>query len=185
MSTADWPGRLFREPLVQPDHRSCGAAVLVVSRVLTDHEYGEQLAAAASVPQMFREEVLATHRRVTRPVLRGRPQIPWPRALGTPPWAVARELGGHEVRWIRTSAASGYDAIRDATRDHHPVPVYVGNRWLPRHVVLALGEVEGSIRCYDPAWGRLVDIDRSAFTRSRLAVAGWDHPWWAILPGRR
>lgn len=182
--TADWPARVFRSSLVQPDRRSCGAAVLVVCRMLDDHAYGEYLAAADSVPDRFRAEVLATHRRVTGPVLRGRMQLPWPRALGTPPWAVARELGGRDVRWVRTDPGAGYDAVLAATRGRHWVPIYVGSRWLPRHVVLALGEVDGAIRCYDPARGRLVDVGRHAFAHHRVDVAGWDHAWCAVLPER-
>ena len=86
------------------------------------------------------------------------------------------------MRWVRTRPARGYDEIVAATRDHHPVPVYVGNRWLPRHVVLALGEAEGGLRCYEPARGRLVDVNRAAFGSRRLGVAGWSHAWWAVLP---
>ena len=83
--SSDWPVRVFGQPLVQPDQRSCGAAVLVVARMLADHGYGREVAAAESVTARFREEVLATHRRVTAPVEGGRLQVPWPRALGTPP----------------------------------------------------------------------------------------------------
>jgi hypothetical protein len=174
---------VFREPLVQPDRRSCGATVLVVARMITDPAYGEYIADAPSVRQRFREEVLAMHRRVTGPVdVRGRMQLPWPRALGTPPWAVANQLGDRRVRWIRLRPGSGYDAILAATREHRPVPVYVGNTWLPRHVVLALGEAEGRLRCYEPAHGRLVDVDRAAFTTRRLSLAGWGVAWCAVLP---
>ena len=73
--------------LRQPDQRSCGAACLVVARMLLDPAYAD-LAARA-----FRPEVLGMHGRVTGPVdARGALQVPWPRALGTPPWAVARQL---------------------------------------------------------------------------------------------
>ncbi len=183
----DWPQRVFRERLVQPDRVSCGATCLVVARMIEDHAYGERIGAAASIPDEFRAEVLAMHRRVTGFVDHGRLQLPWPRALGTPPWAVARELGewepdGRRVRWIRIAPAAGYDAVVAATRARRPVPVYVGNVWMPRHVVLALGEERGRLRCYEPARGRLVDLGREDFRRSRLGVAGWDHAWSAVLP---
>jgi hypothetical protein len=178
----DWPERVFRERLVQPDRVSCGATVLVVARMILDHEYGEHIGAAPSVPDRFREEVLAMHRRVTSAVDRGHLQLPWPRSLGTPPWAVARQLGDHEVRWIRTSPGPGYDAVVAATRRRQPVPVYVGSRWLPRHVVLALGEHDGALRFYEPARGRLMDVSRAEFATGRVGLAGWDHAWWAILP---
>jgi hypothetical protein len=178
----DWPERVFRELLVQPDRVSCGATCLVVARMIQDHEYGEYIGSAPSVPDRFREEVLAMHRRVTGPVNDGQPQLPWPRALGTPPWAIARQLGNRDVQWIRTSPASGYDAVVAATRQRQPVPVYIGSRWLPRHVVLALGEADGLLRFFEPARGRLMDVGREEFRRSRLGLAGWDHAWWAVLP---
>ena len=98
--TEDWPERVFRERLVQPDRVSCGATCLVVARMIEDHAYGEYIGAAPSVADRFRAEVLAMHRRVTAPADGGRLQVPWPRALGTPPWAVARQLGDRDVRWL-------------------------------------------------------------------------------------
>lgn len=180
--TENWPERVFRERLVQPDRVSCGATCLVVARMIEDHSYGEYIGSAPSVPERFREEVLAMHRRVTAPVDHGRIQLPWPRALGTPPWAVARQLGDRDVRWIRTSPASGYDAVVAATRDRKPVPVYIGSARLPRHVVLALGEERGRLRFFEPASGHLRDVGREEFHRSRIGLAGWDHAWWAVLP---
>ncbi|WP_395696151.1 hypothetical protein [Nocardioides sp.] len=180
--TEDWPQRVFAERLVQPDRVSCGATCLVMARLVTDAGYGERLGAAPSVVEAFREEVLAMHRRVTSTVTDGRWQVPWPRALGTPPWAVAGQLGDRQVHWIRTAPAAGYDAIVAAVRRRQPVPVYVGSRWLPRHVVLALGEEDERLRCYEPARGHLVDVSRADFRRARLGLAGWDHAWWAVLP---
>ena len=184
--TEDWPERVFRERLVQPDRVSCGATCLVVARMILDHRYGEDIGTSASVPDRFRAEVLAMHTRVTRPVADGRLQVPWPRALGTPPWAVARqmsELGPRDVRWIRTDPDAGYGAIAAATAERQPVPVYIGSRWLPRHVVLALGEVGGSLRFFEPASGRLVDVTHRELAEGRVGLAGWDHAWWAVLPG--
>ncbi len=77
--------------LVQPDQRSCGAAVLVAAELLRTPSY----AALASTPGGFRTEVLSMHRRVTSAHdVSGRLQLPWPQALGTPPWAIARQLTG-------------------------------------------------------------------------------------------
>lgn len=136
----------------QPDGFTCGPSVVVVA---------QQLAEGLPGPSAdFAERVLATHRRI-----RGR----WPRLLGTPPWAVARELGGElggRVRWIR---GRGYGAVLAALP--RPVPVYLGSRWLPRHVVLALGERDGEPLVYDPARGAVVPI-----TSSR-----WRTAWWAVV----
>ena len=126
----------------QPDHRTCGPSVVVVAEGLP-----------GPWPH-FREDVLAMHRRLNRV---------WPRALGTTPWAVARELGGR---------------VRPYRREHvlaalpHPVPVYLGSRWLPRHVVLVLDQRDGEPVVYDPALGALVPI----------SAAAWPQPWCAVLP---
>lgn len=209
------PASVLGARLVQPDQRSCGAAVLVVARALLDRGYAELLvsgrhpgtglALPGSLAGRFRREALAMHARVTGPVdAAGRLQVPWPRALGTPPWAVARQLsatGGSVV--AGGSATAGpprvdhrvvpawpdrgalLNRILAATAEGRPVPVYVGNRWAPRHVVLFLGGSAGrgdGLRCYDPARGWVVDLDRRAFVRGRLGLGRWDRPWFAVLP---
>ncbi|MBA2953963.1 hypothetical protein GON03_06490 [Nocardioides sp. MAH-18] len=127
----------------QPDSRTCGPSCVVVAEGLP-----------GPWPD-FDARVLAMHRRLNRV---------WPRALGTTPWAIARKLGGRRVRRYRT--AEVLDALP------RPVPVYLGSRWLPRHVVLVLDERDGEPVAYDPARGVLAPIGTS----------GWKHTWWAILP---
>lgn len=161
-------------PLRQPDARSCGAAVTVVHRMLTDPDYADH------VHDDFADEVLATHRRLTgwrHPA--GGLQVPWPRALGTPPWSIAQELtyrtrAAHSVRWIapwRRDVA--LEALREALVAA-PVPLYVGNRWLPRHVVLVVGP---DLLTYNPASGGTVRLDPEAFLAAALPFSRWTHPW--------
>ena len=133
----DWPR--------QPDSRTCGPSVLVVAEDLS-----------GPWPD-FEERVLAMHRRVNRF---------WPRALGTTPWAVARELDGRVRRFRRDEVI--------AALAHGPVPVYLGTRWLPRHVVLALEMQNDGLRVYDPARGAVVLIGSSR----------WKVPWWSVVPTR-
>ncbi len=178
-----WAAEAFGRRLVQPDQRSCGATVLVVARMLTDPGYAGFVGTAAS----FRDEVLAMHRLVTSPAdVRGRFQLPWPRALGTPPWAVARQLEGttrldHPVRLLVVGDREpAYDEIVAVTARRLPVPVYVGTRWLPRHVVLALGETRTGLRFYEPSAGRLVDVSRASFLAGTVDLAGWDVPWFSV-----
>jgi len=164
----------------QPDRRSCGAAVLVAARALADPSY----AATVADPARFRGEVLALHRRVTGVTdARGRLQLPWPRALGTPPWAVARQLEA-TVDASYSTRFAGFDRVAAATA-HGPVAVYVGNRWLPRHVVLVSRVADGDLRTYEPASGRWVDVTRAGFEGRSLRLGGWDRAWFSVLPARR
>lgn len=154
--------------LRQPDARSCGAASTVMAAALRDAALAERVTA----PGGFDAEVLAAHRRLTRLVLHARPQLPWPRVLGTPPWAVARELGAlcgvphrtRVVRWSRTPTGPVAGAV------------YVGSRWLPRHVMLVL---DGQpTRCYNPATGQVRPLDDPR-------LSSWRTRWFEITPRAR
>jgi hypothetical protein len=136
----------------QPDSRTCGPSVVVVVEGLP-----------GPWPR-FREDVLAMHRRLTGLRTKdGGLQLPWPRVFGTPPWAVRHQLGGR-VRRYRTAEVLAALPL--------PVPVFLGSRWLPRHVVLVLDERDGEPLIYDPARGAVVPI----------SVSRWRHRWWAVLP---
>jgi len=167
----------FGPALRQPDQTSCGAACVVVARLL-------RLPASSGT---FAADVLEEHRRLVRPVSRsGRAQLPWPAALGTPPWAVADALGSIEgvryrTRLARWSRPSAYASVSAAVADH-PVALYIGSKTLPRHVVLAIGSSSAGLSVYDPASGGLVTVPREWFVDATLHVAGWDVPWFAVLP---
>ncbi len=159
----------------QPDRRTCGAAVLVMARMLGEPAYARWVRGAADPAARFGDEAIRTHRRTNR--VSGL-RLPWPRALGTQPWALARELPGRQrvslVRdrsraWQRTIAAD------------RPVPWYVGNRLLPRHVVLVTGrDSDDRVRVYEPHSGATVRVTREAFVAGRLGLAGWDRPWFLL-----
>jgi len=184
-SLGAWAARLLAAHPRQPDQRSCGASVLVVERALRDEGYAQLLVDGAGA-QRFRAEALGMHRRTTGPVsLSGRLQVPWPRALGTPPWAIAGQLsaarGPQVVRWgLRRATLLG--AILTAVRSGVAVPLYVGSRWLPRHVVLVVGADDERLSCYEPNSGRLQSVPRHAFRDGSLGLAGWSRPWCAVLP---
>jgi hypothetical protein len=80
----------------------------------------------------------------------GKLNVPWPRALGTPPWGAEKELeygaarpgAAYEMRLVRLGSS---DALRAAhrdlvrlVRDGLPALLYIGNAWTPRHVTLVL-----------------------------------------------
>jgi hypothetical protein len=187
--TGTWAARLLAERPRQPDQRSCGAAVLVVERAMRDEDYARWLVEdPSSSASRFRDEALGTHRRTTSAVTAaGRLQLPWPRALGTPPWAVANELSvvrgrSHVVRWA-LSRASLLEHVTAAVAGGATVPLYVGSRLLPRHVVLGLDAEADDLRCYEPNSGRVLTVSHTAFRDAGFRLAGWTTPWCAVVPG--
>lgn len=195
-----WPDVAPDGTLRQPDQRSCGAAVLVRERMLRDPAYsaavqdgvhpvtGHRLVGDGPAAR-FAREVVAMHRRVTGVVdATGRLQVPWPRALGTPPWAVAGQLTGsrgvpHLVRPVRLGRrrAAAPEQVRSCLEAGWTVPLYVGSPLLPRHVVLVVGADGDALHAYDPARGRRVRIVESRLVEGRLDVAGWSTPWCLVL----
>jgi hypothetical protein len=174
-----------------------------VARALGDASYADWLETGevAGRPRdrrtpgrRFADEVLATHVRTNRWAdASGAVRWPWPRLLGTTPWALARELTatggttpagtGHRVRTVSPRRrGEAYDVVARAVGHGHAIPLYVGNRLLPRHVVLVVDADEAALVAYDPSRGRLLRLPREAFVRGDLRVAGWSEPWFAVLP---
>lgn len=179
--TLDWRNLPFGTALKQPDQRSCGPSCAVVARMARDPAYAREAEAR------FGDEVLATHRRVTG--VRGAAgalQVPWPRALGTPPWALANELGasGPPYRWrvARFGRAGAFRRVLAGVGSGEPVAVYVGSARLPRHVVLALGEDGGVLEVYNPASGRVTPVTEEAFAGASLGLGSWQVPWFTVEP---
>ncbi len=180
------PAHVLRGGLRQPDRRSCGASVLVAARMLADPAYASSLAPEPAAA--FARETLDLHRRVTRARdAAGRLQPPWPRAIGTPPWAVARHLAAltevaYTTRLVRLGMGAEPDRVRRALARRHPVALYVGDRWLPRHVVLVVGGDEQHWQVYEPASGQVLDVPLARVRAGAAALAGWDRPWFVVAP---
>lgn len=167
--------------LRQPDQRSCGPSSLVAARLLLDPTRDRA---------GFAAEVIALHRELTAPVASGRAQVPWPRALGTPPWAVARALSAWTGRRYRTRVVrfggrgAALDAVRAAVTEGLPCPLYVGSAWLPRHVVLAAGPAPDGVQVYDPARGTVEYQPQAPYAAGTVTATGrWRVPWFVVLPG--
>lgn len=175
---------IFDRTLRQPDARSCGAAALVVARMLRDPSYADRAS------RHFAHECLAMHRRVTSlSDVRGRLQVPWPRALGTPPWALAHQLAwttGVDYRTRRIHPGRRVALLADAlsaVADDLPVALYVGNDRLPRHVVLLVDAADDTHpAAYEPASGELVRFTPQQFVDATLALGGWSRPWFLVSP---
>ncbi len=173
-----WPADVAPAMLRQPDGISCGPTCVVAARMIVEPGWR---------PFDLPAEVRRAHLQLTSTTAtNGGVQLPWPRALGTPPWALAAalsELTGEDVRTaparFRPVAAYAELVERVATR---PVGVYVGNAWLPRHVVLAVaaadnGDDGASVTVFDPARGGLVEVAAARWREHRVDVAGWSHLW--------
>jgi hypothetical protein len=152
--------------------------------MLTDPGYAARVRAAGA----WRTEVLTAHRQVTGLHDRGRLAVPWPRALGTPPWAIARRLRAEEGRrwrtgvvwpWRRAAVLAG---VRRACDGGDPVVLYVGSRLLPRHVVLVLAVTPLGLRVWDPARGATTTVTDAGFLGPRLGLGRWEVPWFAVGP---
>ena len=188
---------------------TCGSACLTVARMLVDPLFASWIrtgspvipgapAALASAPTAARfaayERVVMdrTNRLSLAP---GRPNPPWPHALGTPPWGALHELEhGAAVRGtryaivpVRQDGAGGlrsrYDRLVDVVADGEPALLYIGNQWLPRHVTLVLpGGGDRVVDVYEPASGRVEVLRRDDMVGRRLRLAGWDVPWVVVQP---
>ncbi|HET8988459.1 MAG TPA: hypothetical protein VFN43_08095 [Humibacillus sp.] len=192
---------------VQQSQTTCGSASLTIARMLVNPAFAQWIrdgvhrdARDAAVPGGGTEaQRFAAYERVvvsrTNALLGagGSLQLPWPRALGTPPWGARHELefgaadpdAHYDVSWLRLRGSAGleqaYAALQARVRDGRPAVLYVGNTWLPRHIVLVMppsGEQELDV--YEPSIGRVVDLPRQAFVERRLRLAGWDVPWAAV-----
>ncbi|WP_310530131.1 hypothetical protein [Nocardioides sp.] len=176
-------GRQFQ----QPDRRSCGAAVAVMAEALRNDTYARRLLAGGD--EEFDREVSAMHRRIIGPVdVAGAIQVPWLRAIGTPPWALARQLGRGSTRGrvvaARFRPGRAWGAMNTSLGRGDVVPCYVGSRWLPRHVVLALEQLEDAVRMYEPGSGRVVRVTRQEWIEGRLLLGGWREPWCVVSAPR-
>lgn len=196
--------RALASGMVQPDPTTCGSCVLVVARMLNDASFagflvnganpatGEQV--AGTLQERFKQKSLAMHR-VTSGFKDsdGGWQLPWPRPLGTPPWALAREMtngAGEKGRSYRAQPilpsrrSRTFSSISSLSSAGHAIPLYVGNRWTPRHVVLVLpnDDQQNDVLIYDPASGRRYPIADSNFSAGTLQVAGWQVPWAVVVP---
>jgi len=155
--------------------------VLVRARMLAEPGYDQWVRGTSDPAGRFADEVGRTHRRTNRFVDEtGTWTLPWPRPLGTQPWAVARELlGQYRVRPVLDRAAAWTRLVQAAS----PAPLYVGDHLLPRHVVLVTASSgEDRLQVYEPSAGASLTVHRRLFLDARLRLAGWDRPWFTVTP---
>ena len=194
----------------QQSPTTCGSASLTVARMLADPRFARYIGTGrpreasedAGPPPAL--EVTASDRFAAYEQVvvgrtnalfggAGRLQLPWPRALGTPPWGARHELelgigapgSRFSVRPLRFGSRgtleSAFATLRSRVAPGRPALLYVGSGGLPRHVVLVLPATgEPELDVYEPSAGRVVGLRREAFVNRRLALAGWNVPWAAV-----
>jgi len=191
---------------VQQSPVTCGSACLTVARMLVNPEFarwitlGEGPRADAPPGATEQERFAAYERVVMRRTNRlvaggGRPNVPWPRSLGTPPWGALKELEfgasrrgtQYQLRVLRPRRRSGLRAAHarlvEVVADGEPALLYLGSATLPRHVTLVLpGDGDRVLDVYDPATGRVTLLDEDRFAARALGIAGWDVPWFTVQP---
>lgn len=200
--------------LRQRSGTTCGSACLVTARALADPVYALWLLegfdartgrhAAADLGERFAAAERVVHARTTAPVLPGgRWQVPWPRALGTPPWAVATELtriwggvpadgrAGPAARF-RTrlvdpddegSRRTAAEAVAAAAAGGRVAALFVGDGATPRHVTLAVGAEGPVLAVYEPGSGDVVHVPSAELVGGRTVLGGWDRLWAVVVPG--
>ncbi|WP_370287817.1 hypothetical protein [Nocardioides sp.] len=167
--------------LRQPDPTTCGSACLVRLAMLRDPELAATL---GEDPAGFASYALAVHRGTNSwrdPA--GRVQVPWPRALGTTPWALARAWPTPtRVRAERRTGAGDLLARLHDDVAAGPVALYLGTRWLPRHVVLVHGTTRGALRCYEPSAGLDVEVPLTPADPARPlpGLGRFQVPWFTL-----
>ena len=194
---------------VQQSPVTCGSASLTVARMLVDPGFARWIVtgrnrAGGMIDGRTEQARFADYERVvisrTNAVVGagGRLQLPWPRALGTPPWGALGELeagaaapgtcyGMRVVRFAGPAALCGtYRHLVRVVGDGRPALLYVGDALTPRHVTLVLPAAgEGALDVYDPASGAVTALDEDRYAARSLGLAGWQTPWVLIQPDER
>jgi len=218
------PLHLGTAPARQSDGTTCGSTVLamlaaagdpvlalwlVTGRLLPGHLPPELRHVPAAVLTSTDAEVrFAGLQRATKRVTNRRAvgPLPWPAALGTPPWGAARTARFGDVRFTHVLIDDTDGAHLSRVLDRAdaalacgvPVPLFTGGgvargvtTALPRHVVLLVPHARpadgggGGLAVYEPGRGlvhRVTRADLAGTAGPVPALGGWSHVCWALLP---
>ncbi len=191
---------------VQQSPVTCGSACLTVARMLVNPDFARWITtgegprgdapAGATEKERFAGYERVVMARTNRLIAGGRRlNLPWPRALGTPPWGARKELEfgaarkgtSYALRPVRQLTVAGLRAAHtrlvDVVAEGEPALLYIGNATLPRHVTLVLpGDGDRVLDVYDPATGEVTLLDEERFASRSLHLSGWDVPWVCVQP---
>lgn len=188
--------------LAQRSNTTCGSASLTYATMLNDPVYalnildgydaGTGTQDGGSIEDRFgaaEEEVMS--RTNDSEDQDGNFSMPWPSALGTPPWGAAEEMNrdagvgdGYGVNLVDSDSPhdrqQAYDDLAQSVDDGRVSPLYVGDDAIPRHVVLVVDRVGDDLIVYDPARGEEWTVSEADFVNGDLP--GWDRPWATVTP---
>lgn len=173
------PGKLAALRLRQRDGVTCGPTVAVVAGALLDHTYRAELLSPEG-HTWFAAEQGRIHAAVNRI---------WPRQLGITPAGMARALTDHSAkrgvayRWRRfRGTRDSLSDVRTAVAEGWPVAILIGERGIPRHWVLLVGEGPEVLECYEPSSGMVLPVEIEALRGARLTGLGFPRPFAFVLP---
>lgn len=190
----------------QQSPTTCGSACLTIARMLVDPDFAAWILTGAG-PQVgtvsgtdaaarFAAYERVVHRRTNGlNAGGGRINLPWPRALGTPPWGAKKELEfgaarrgtRYDIEVLRPHGRSALDGhygrLLDLVADGEPALLYVGDAFLPRHVCLILPDRgDGNLEVYEPSAGVVKELEREEFVGNSLGLGGWNVSWISVQP---
>lgn len=200
----------------QHDGTTCGSAVLAMTAAAGDVrlalwlESGERCGAGAGpaelsgVPRATLDGLADATARLTflqqrvkaLSNARAAAGLPWPAALGTPPWGAARVARWGELRYHHVIVGGPrqpevLDVVASWAQAGVPVPLFTGGDLVrgvatavPRHVVLVTDVVGPVWSVYEPSSGAVHQVTRGQLVAGgRLpALGGWNHLTWALVP---
>lgn len=163
----------------QVDGYTCGIAALATFSARRDQADADNADTRRPLG-VFAQYLSAPQKQITRVQddlhrLAARTGLPWPRFLGTAPWALARlahRVTGrphHLAIWGAQTAAH----VAKLNANGHDVFVYVGHRGVPRHVVLMLATgTLTTAHIFEPSSGKVYATERQAIPTA----------WWGKTP---
>lgn len=178
----------------QSDQRTCGIAALAAFLARNDVQQQTNFIRYCSASAGDIARIQADLHKVA-----SRVGLPWPRALGTSPWALATlvtRATGRRYRIVAWNAGGASAAIR-AWEAGQDVLIYTGERAVPRHVVMLLGRgsalagpaTSDKATIFEPGNGTLIQISPAELAPTTwTGRAGKPHwGWWtrpllAIVP---
>ncbi len=190
----------------QQSQTTCGSACLTIARMLVDPLFAHWIltgdgpqagvVTGTDLAARFAAYERIVHRRTNS--LRaggGRLNLPWPRALGTPPWGAKSELEygaarrgtRYDVETLRLLGPAALDAhysrLLELVADGEPALLYVGDTRLPRHVCLIMPDRgDGDLEVYEPSAGVVRQLGRAAFVGGAVDLGGWNVSWISVQP---